>query len=394
MKGRIINERAMNVAGVMSGTSADGVDVALVRIYPRNRLPRLRLLAYEVFPYPWKLRQSVLAAVEAKSISVAELARLQTRLGLMYAESIETTCRKHGQKIELIGCHGQTFYHQAQLALYLGRKLATTWQAQDVGPIVERLHVPVVSDFRPADVAAGGQGAPLVPLLDYECFRHTKRARILQNLGGIGNLTLVPPNAKPDGLLAFDTGPGNMIMDRLMDTLYGRAMDRNGAIARRGRVIEAVVDAALGEPYFQRQPPKAAGREDFGRDYTAAFLRNCRRHSSKPEDAVATATALTARSLALAVEQFVLPRLKSRGADFVVSGGGAVNSTLMEMIDRLLTPMGLDVMTTDALGMPWAAKEAAAFALLAWNTWHRLPGNLPAATGAKRAVVLGRVSYA
>jgi anhydro-N-acetylmuramic acid kinase len=389
-----MKESAMNVAGVMSGTSADGVDVALVRIFPRSKTPRLRLLAYEVFPYPAKLRRSVLAAVEATSISVAELARLQTRLGIMYADSIEATCRKHGQRIELIGCHGQTFYHQGQPAPYLGRRLATTWQAQDVGPIVERLHVPVVSDFRPADVAAGGQGAPLVPLLDYECFRHSKRARILQNLGGIGNLTLVPPNDKPDGLLAFDTGPGNMIMDRLMDTLYGRTMDRDGAVARRGQVIEPVLETLLRAPYFRRQPPKAAGREDFGRAYTAALLRDCRRYSKKPEDAVATATMLTARSVALSVERFVLPRLHGATADFVVSGGGAVNSTLMEMLDHLLTPMGLAVMTTDALGMPWAAKEAAAFALLAWNSWHHLPGNLPSATGARRAVVLGRVSYA
>jgi anhydro-N-acetylmuramic acid kinase len=389
-----MTERAMNVAGVMSGTSADGVDVALVRIFPRSKLPRLRLLAYEVFPYPAKLRRSVLAAVEATSISVAELSRLQTRLGMMYAEAIETTCRKHNQEIELIGCHGQTFYHQAVPALYLGRKLATTWQAQDVGPIVERLHVPVVSDFRPADVAAGGQGAPLVPLLDFECFRHARRARILQNLGGIGNLTLVPANAKPDGLLAFDTGPGNMIMDRLMETLYGRTMDRNGAVASRGHVIEAVVATALNRPYFKRKPPKAAGREQFGQAYTATFLRECRRYSKKPEDALATAAMFTARSVAMSVEQFVLPRLRGVPADFVVSGGGAVNPTLMAMLDRLLTPMGLTVMTSDALGMPWAAKEAAAFALLAWNTWHHLPGNLPAATGASRSVVLGRVSYA
>ena len=385
--------RAMIVAGVMSGTSADGIDVAVTRIEAGKLQPKLTLLAHEGFPYPASLRRAVLAAMNASTTSTAELARLNWRLGLAYAEAVTATAKRHRLKLELVGCHGQTLYHQAHAQPYAGRKFACTWQAGETAAIASALQVPVVSNFRPADMFAGGQGAPLVPLLDFVLFSDAKRGRVLQNIGGIANLTAMPARGGSQKLIAFDTGPGNMVMDALALALFGKAFDRNGALAARGAVLTQVLDEMLKDVYFRQKPPRTAGREQFGREYAARFLEMCKRHSKKPEDALATATALTAESIAGSYAQFVHPKMKGIPVDYIVSGGGARNATLMAMLSRWLEPIGCRVMAIERFGMPAEAKEAAAFALLAWKTWHRLPGNVPAATGAKRAVILGQVTY-
>jgi anhydro-N-acetylmuramic acid kinase len=386
--------RSMTVAGVMSGTSADGIDVALVRIAPGKTRPILALLAHEGFAYPRALRSAVLAAMNAELTSTAELARLNWRLGIAYADAVKAAIARHRVKLDLIGCHGQTLFHQARASIYAGRRFACTWQAGEPAAIAAEIGVPVVSNFRPADMLAGGQGAPLVPLLDYALFADVKRGRVLQNIGGIANLTAIPAGGRADQLIAFDTGPGNMIIDALALELFGQPFDRNGAIAARGKVIEPVLAEALRNAYFRLKPPRAAGREQFGREYAAQFLAACARLSRKPEDALATATALTAESIVRAYKRFVQGRMKGRGVDYIVSGGGARNGTLMAMLARLLEPLGCELATSEEYGMPAAAKEAAAFALLAWQTWHRLPGNVPAATGAARPVILGQVTYA
>ena len=388
-----MNTHTMTVAGVMSGTSADGIDVALVRVAPGKSGPKLKLLAHDAFPFPAALRRAVLAAMDAKATSTAELARLNWRLGLAYAEAVKETARRHEAKLDLVGCHGQTLYHQARAEAYTGRKFACTWQAGEAQAIAAALKVPVVSNFRPLDMFAGGQGAPLVPLLDYVLFSDSKCGRVLQNIGGIANLTAIPAGAGPDKLIAFDTGPGNMVIDWMAQKLFGKPFDRNGALAAKGSVLAPVLSAALRHPYFQLRPPRTAGREQFGRAYAADFLSVCRRQSRNPKDAIATATALTAETIARSYARFAQARMKGRGVDFIVSGGGARNKTLVTMLAARLEPMGCAVMTSEKLGMPAEAKEAAAFALLAWHTWHRLPGNVPAATGAQQAVVLGQVTY-
>jgi anhydro-N-acetylmuramic acid kinase len=383
----------MIVAGVMSGTSADGIDVAVTRIEVGRLRPKLTLLAHEGFPYPASLRRAVLAAMNASSTSTAELARLNWRLGLAYAEAVTTTAKRHRFKLELVGCHGQTLYHQAHAQSYAGKKFACTWQAGETAAIASALQVPVVSNFRPADMFAGGQGAPLVPLLDFVLFSDTKRGRVLQNIGGIANLTAMPARGGSQTVIAFDTGPGNMVMDALALALFGKAFDRNGALAARGAVLTQVLEEMLKDVYFKQKPPRTAGREQFGREYAARFLKMCKRHSKKPEDALATATALTAESIAGSYARFVRPKMRGVPVDYIVSGGGARNATLMAMLSRWLEPIGCRVMAIEEFGMPAEAKEAAAFALLAWKTWHRLPGNVPAATGAKRPVILGQVTY-
>ena len=404
-----IDAKPMIVAGVMSGTSADGIDVAVVRIslshpnrrnknavrmgHPHLGQPKLTLLAHEAFPFPAVLRKAVLAAMDAKSTSTAELARLNWRLGLAYAEAVKKTARRNKAKLELVGCHGQTLYHQARAEAYAGRKFACTWQAGEAQAIAASLLVPVVSNFRPLDMLAGGQGAPLVPLLDYVLFSDAKRGRVLQNIGGIANLTAIPADGGPEQIIAFDTGPGNMVIDWLAQKLFGKNYDRGGALAAKGLVLAPVLSAALEHSYFRLKPPRTAGREQFGRAYAIDFLAACRRHSKNPADALATATALTAESIARSYARFVRAKMKGCDVDFIVSGGGARNKTLVAMLAARLEPMGCAVTTSEKFGMPAEAKEAAAFALLAWHSWHRLPGNVPAATGAKRAVVLGQVVH-
>jgi anhydro-N-acetylmuramic acid kinase len=386
--------RPLIVAGLMSGTSADGVDVALVRIAERFQRTRLGLLAHRAFPFPRALRQGVLRAMNARAISTPELARLNWRLGMAYAEAVRATVDATGIRPALIGCHGQTLYHQGAPAPYAGRRFACTWQLGEPALLAAEIRVPVVSNFRPADIAAGGQGAPLVSLLDYVLYAHPRRPRILQNIGGIGNLTAIPAGARQDQVVAFDTGPGNMVIDALMQQLFGKPYDRDGRTAARGEILEPVVRAALRDKFFRQKPPKSAGREQFGREYAAEFLRSCRKFSRKPEDAVATAAALTVSSIVDAILRFVWPLTAKAPFDCIVSGGGARNTTLLTWLREGLAQLGCTVDTSDDSGIPAEAKEAVAFALLAWQTWHRRAGNMPSATGAAHPVILGSVTYA
>lgn len=396
----MMKPKSMIVAGVMSGTSADGVDVALCRIVPsatKSASPRVKLIGAAAFPYPKPLRNAVLSAMDAKSISAAELSRLHWRLGEVYADAVESAAEQFGVKLDLVGCHGQTIYHQGTPSKYLGKPVRCTWQIGEPAIIAERLHTPVVSDFRPADLAAGGQGAPLVPMLDFCVFRSDKVSRVLQNLGGIANMTAIPARAAVDDLLAFDSGPSNMVIDACMTRLFGKAFDRDGRVAQRGNVNHILVDQLLREPYFSAPPPKSCGREEFGEAYTQRFIAMCRKAKLADADIVATATALTAKSILEGYRRFVWPHLgqtapSARSVEYVVAGGGAKNATLMAMLKEGLEPLGVRVRTTDDLGIPAQAKEGVAFALMAWLTWNGLPGNIPSATGALRPVVLGKVS--
>lgn len=400
------------VAGIMSGTSADGIDVAIVRIGPRIG-PRsqtgparlaVELLAHHASAFPAALRTAILAAQDAPAISTAELARLNWRLGLAYAKAFTAAASLHGEgaedtdRINLIGCHGQTIYHQAKPARYTGETFACTWQIGEMALLASASGLPVLSNFRPADMVAGGQGAPLVPLLDEAIYRDARRTRILQNIGGIGNLTVVPPASSASPVMAFDTGPGNMVVDALMQQLFHKPYDRGGKVAAKGRVLLPVIARILQQPFFAQKPPRSAGREQFGAAFTASLLRECKLHKASEQDAVATATALTAHAIAQACEQFVPAALRSGGLDLIVSGGGAKNLFLLQQLEALLAPRGMRVLlSSDAslpTPMPVEAKEAAAFALLAYLSWHHRPANVPSATGARHAVVLGQVTCA
>lgn len=372
----------------MSGTSLDGIDAALVDIHePEGSAgPDCRLVAFETVPFDAGRRAEIHGTI--LDGAPASLARLHARLGEWLAEAVRTLCRTADvslEAIDLIGSHGQTVWHQPPGEEGRG----ATLQLGDPATIAERTGVPVVSDFRSRDMAAAGQGAPLVPWVDRLLFT-TDHVRILQNIGGMANLTRVPAAGSDEALVAFDTGPGNALIDAAVELATGGAesFDRDGGWARRGAIDRPLLDRLLDEPYFRRPPPKSTGRERFGREYVRELAR---RHPPADADGwadlIATLTALTARSIALAVRRWAAP---GDGADLVVTGGGALNPTLMAMIRHELDP--LPVETGDVLGVDSAAKEALAFAVLAWAHVVRRPANVPSVTGAAGPRVLGSLT--
>jgi anhydro-N-acetylmuramic acid kinase len=383
--------KAMIVAGVMSGTSADGVDVAICRVsVGRNGVAPVRVLGHSKFAYGKKLRAIVLAAASGTKMSAAKLAQLSWRLGEEYAACVEKAAREHKLKPELVAVHGQTILHDADEGM--------TWQIGEAAVIAERLRLPVVSDFRPADMAAGGQGAPLVPMLDWYLFRHETKNRLLLNLGGIANVTALPAGGCVDDAMAFDTGPANIVIDAVMQRLYGRKYDGSGRTAARGKVLDGVVKTMRAAKYFNAKPPKSCGREEFGETFVDKLIALCEKADAEKEDIVATATALTVATIVDAYSKFCWPHLGqsapgTKTTEMLVAGGGAKNKMLMKGLSEKFGALGVKVATTESAGLAVEAKEAAAFALLGWLTWHGLPGNVPSATGAKRAVVLGKVSY-
>lgn len=379
----------MRVAGLMSGTSLDGIDVAIVEIRGRGWSKRVRTLAFRTVAYPEKVRQAILGVSNAPA-HTATISRLNFLLGELYAEALIETARRARIRLDsigLIGSHGQTIFHEGTPVSFLGRRIASTLQIGEAAVLAERTGIPVVADFRPRDIAAGGRGAPLVPYVDYLLFRHRRRGRVLLNIGGIANITAIPPSAPPEQVIAFDTGPGNMVVDALArHHTRGRwKFDRDGRLAARGRVNRDLLDQLLGDDYFRQPPPKSAGREQYGREFVERLLAT----GLPLPDLIATATAFTAAAVALGIERFVRPRMPVH--ELIVSGGGVHNPRMMAQLAAFLP--GVSVATSGDYGVDADAKEAIAFAVLAYETWGRRPANLPSATGARRPVVLGKVSW-
>jgi anhydro-N-acetylmuramic acid kinase len=348
----------MRVAGIMSGTSLDGIDVAVVEIRGR----RIKTVGFQTKPYPSSTRIALLSELDSPQIS-----RLNFFLGELYARAVLEATKRFGP-VDLIGCHGQTIYHQGGVH---------TLQIGEPAVIAEQTGVPVVSNFRARDIAAGGEGAPLVPFVDFRLFRHPTRTRVALNIGGIANVTVIPPSARPEDVTAFDTGPGNMVIDALArEFTKGRqSFDRNGRIAASGQINRKLLSQLLQDSYYRKRGPKSAGREQYG----AALVERMKKSEPSLENLIATATALTAATIARP--------LQSMEGDLIVSGGGVHNCQLMAEIAAFLPKMHLA--TSADYGIDPDAKEAIAFAVLAYESWHRRPSNLPSATGARRPVVLG-----
>ncbi|HUH14058.1 MAG TPA: anhydro-N-acetylmuramic acid kinase [Longimicrobiales bacterium] len=372
----------MRVIGLMSGTSLDGVDAALVRL--DGDAPEWRVEAFVAHPYPAERRERIHAAIQEGG--APELCRLHTALGEWFAEAALAACAAAGvaaDAVDLIGSHGQTVWHEPPAPEWRG----STLQMGCPATIAERTGIPVVSDFRARDTAAGGEGAPLVPWVDRLLFSHPERRRVLQNIGGMANLTRVPRRGEDAPLLAFDTGPGIALVDAAVELATGgeRVFDEDGRWAARGQVDEALLEELLAHPFLHRAPPKSTGRETFGRPMVARLAeRFTGGGEPRWKDLVATLTELTARSIADAVRRWVLPE----GADeLIVTGGGARNPELVRRIATALDP--LPVRTADALGLDPEAKEAVAFAVLGWAFVRERAGNVPEATGARGPRVLG-----
>jgi anhydro-N-acetylmuramic acid kinase len=378
----------MRIAGIMSGTSLDGIDVAIIDITGSGFKAKINVLTSHSVPYPRQIREALLA-VSNTSTQTGDISRLNFLLGELYVEALEETAERAQiplNTVKLIGCHGQTIFHEGQGAQYLGKKVASTFQIGESSVISERTGIDVISNFRERDVAAGGKGAPLVPYLDYLLIRHRGRGRVAVNIGGIANLTAIPPNTSSDRVIAFDTGPGNMVIDQLVSriTQGGQTYDRDGAIAASGILDPKLLAKLLRDKYFRGKPPKTAGREQYGAEFVTKLLDT----ELSSEDLIATATALTAESIALGVRNFVMPEM--RVDEVFVSGGGTHNPTLMRLLQKAMGP--IPVKESSEVGLDVDAKEAIAFAVMAYETAHQRPSNVPMATGARRSVVLGKLT--
>ena len=377
--------------GLMSGTSLDGIDAALVEIAGSGMSSRVKLKHFLSAPLEPEVAGRLLRIAAGKPFTSGELSQLNFLLGILYSEAVLKVCRQahiEVHQVDVIGSHGQTIYHQSEPTLICDRPVASTLQIGEASIIAERTGVTTVSDFRPRDMAAGGKGAPLIPYIDYLLFRDTRRGRILLNLGGIANLTSLPASARLSQISAFDTGPGNMVIDALVRhfTQDSKRFDPRGSIAESGNVIPPLLDDLLLDPYFAERPPKTAGREQFGEVFVSKFFTYSR--SSRFEDLVCTAVELTARTVADSVCKYC--KSPSLYQELIVSGGGAHNDYLLRRLAALLPQM--KVLKTDDYGIPVSAKEAVGFAILANETMHLRPGNVPSATGAIRPVILGKVA--
>lgn len=376
--------------GLMSGTSLDGIDAVLVEITGCGLSTRVELRHFLSTPFEPEVAERLLRIASGKRLPSAEVSQLNFLLGMLYSDAILNLCRLahiEVRQVELIGSHGQTVYHQSEPAMICGRPVASTLQIGEASIIAERTGVTTVSDFRPRDMAAGGKGAPLIPYVDYLLFRNRLRGRILLNLGGIANITTLPASARLSQVMAFDTGPGNMVIDALVRHFtHGRKhFDPRGSIAGSGKVIPELLETLLQDAYFAEPPPKTAGREQFGRAFVSRLLAFSR--TAPFEDLVCTAAELTARTVVDSISKHC--KSQSHYQELIVSGGGACNDYLLRRLALLLPRM--KVQKTDDFGIPVSAKEALAFAILANETMHWRPGNVPSATGASRPVVLGKV---
>ena len=377
--------------GIMSGTSADGIDVALVRVSSE----KARLENSAALAFPARVRDAILRLGEGRPTTTGEISQLNFLLGVIFADAALAACRKfrvRPSQIAVIGSHGQTVFHQGAAALFCGYKVASTLQIGEPSVIAQRTGITTVGDFRPADMAAGGQGAPLVPFVDYLLYGDVRVGRAALNIGGISNVTVIPRAANISDVFAFDIGPGNMVIDALVRHFTrGRKMfDRHAELAARGKLLPRLLAELLHDAYFRRSPPKTAGREQYGEKYVRHILTHAEARRADAADVIRTATILTALSIVDAMHRFIPAR--AGVSELIVSGGGAHNPLVMAQMQAALPEIRLR--TSGEFGVPGDAKEAFAFALLGWQTLQRRPSNVPRATGARKSVVLGKVCYA
>jgi anhydro-N-acetylmuramic acid kinase len=387
--------RSLLVLGLMSGTSADGIDIALARISGAPPRVKARLLNHTAVKFPAQVRAEILRVAEQRAITAGELSQLNFRLGQLFADAAKSACKRFRvslSAVDLIGSHGQTIFHQGLAGPYLGGRVASTLQIGEGAVIAAQTGITTVTDFRPADIAVGGQGAPLVPYADYLLYSDAKLGRVSLNLGGIANVTVIPAGAAREKVFAFDTGPANMLIDALVAHFtHGRKKFDDGAkMALAGRAIPALLDELMRDPYLKIEPPKSTGREYYGADYVKRVLTLGRRFNAKPDDLIRCVTIFTALSVVDALNRFVTRKVKI--AQLIVSGGGAQNPLIMSQLAAVLP--GVEVLPSSRVGVPEDAKEAFAFALLAYESFHQRAGNVFSATGARGPAVLGKICYA
>lgn len=383
-----MKKKSRLVAGIMSGTSLDGVDAVLLRVSGSGKSTRFQHVAAVHQPFPPGLRNLLLRNSSSKMSRVDDIARLNVLLAVFYADAMKklgATAHVRLSDISLIGSHGQTVHHLPNPVQLFGKSVRATLQIGDPSVLATLTGIPTVGDFRVADVAAGGQGAPLVPYFDWLVYRSKTKNRLLLNIGGIANFTVLPKNCSQDDVRAFDTGPGNMIVDGLMREYYGHPFDRNGKLASTGILSLDLFRWLMKHPYLRKAPPKSTGREEFGEKFLNRLLKRAKQYDR--EDIITTVTQFTAYAVYVAYRDFVEPAMHAD--ELIVSGGGSRNKHMMEALRHYF--MATKVLTIDDLGMPSESKEAACFAILANECVAGNPANLPGVTGAMKRVILGKL---
>ncbi len=408
LKASVLPERSFKVIGLMSGTSTDGISACLVEITPlisataRHEPRRLRVevLTHENNPYEPFFREEILEIVHPTKADVAateRLAWINVQLGYRLAEAAKSIAKKAStplHNIDLIGSHGHTFFHcpkprpMGNSPNRGGINLSTTLQLGEPSVIAYETGVTTVADFRMADVAAGGSGAPLVPYVDYLLFQDPVKGIALQNIGGIANVTFLPPSGGLDDIIAFDTGPGNMVIDRLVYHITNgkQSFDEGGALAQSGQVDQALLSALMDHPFLQKPPPKSTGREEFGHHFADNLLKKAGPGSAL--SLLTTATAFTAKSIAEGYKRFIMPHHMIH--EIILYGGGTKNHTLINLLREYLP--SVTISSIEELGIPTQAKEPMSFAVLAYEALVGRSSNVPRATGARDRVILGKIA--
>lgn len=386
---RLLNTDEKYVIGIMSGTSVDGIDVVLVKIKGHGLKSSVELIAFENYPFSNEVREQIFRLFELESSNVKDISQMNFLLGELYTQAVFQICEKANFKVtdvDLVGCHGQTIYHHPQVEVMDGINVSSTFQIGEGSVIAKKTGIVTINDFRVGDMALGGLGAPLVPYPEFLLYRSHEKTIALQNIGGIGNVTILPADCELLDVYAFDTGPGNMVMDGVIHYLTDgvQSYDMNGEMGAKGCVDEAFLASLLEDPYFKLVPPKTTGREYFGKAYVEAFIEAGRLRGLSDEDLVCNATALTAKSITLSYKWFV----KHPIDQVIIGGGGSYNKTLIQM---LKSELSAEVMTQEEYGLNSDAKEAIAFAILANETIHGHPSNVPSVTGALQPTILGKI---
>ncbi|AJG76389.1 anhydro-N-acetylmuramic acid kinase [Bacillus thuringiensis] len=379
----------MYIAGVMSGTSLDGIDVALVRIEGSGVESKVELIHFTTVPFCNDIKSEIQQALSIENSNVQLICSLNFKLGLCFANAVKEVCKEANfslEQLDLIGSHGQTIYH---LPKQDGNRIPSTLQIGEPAVIAYETNTTVISNFRTMDMAAGGQGAPLVPYSEVILYRDPSKNRLLQNIGGISNVTVIPSQQSDQNVIAFDTGPGNMIIDEVCQRLFQLPYDQNGEIAKQGRVVDEILTYCMSHPFLKMNPPKSTGREQFGEKFVSELLKRFEKHSK--ENILTTVTMFTVNSIVHHYKKFILPYYEID--EVILGGGGSYNSTLVEMLRNGLKDENCAIFIQEDIGYSSEAKEAIAFAILANETHHRNPSNVPSATGAKQSVVLGNITF-
>ncbi|HWO75012.1 MAG TPA: anhydro-N-acetylmuramic acid kinase [Bacillus sp. (in: firmicutes)] len=380
--------------GLMSGTSLDGIDAALVKIENQNGNIEITPVQFSTYPYPKEIKNKLLKLCDPETSRLEDLSNMNFLLGELFSRAAIQVIEQAGfnkEDILLISSHGQTVYHQPSPVSFAGESITSTLQIGDIGVIAERTGIITVGDFRTRDMAAGGQGAPLVPYADYLLFKEKEFGRVLVNIGGISNITVLPQNPAPEDVVAFDTGPGNMIIDAFANWATNGALsyDKDGSLAVKGSIDQKWLNELLQHEYFKLAPPKSTGRELFGTEFAKRLWEQAEAKGLNHVDKIATITELTAITIVQGLLPYIEPGFIK---EVLISGGGCFNHTLVKRI-RFHLPKEVEINGTDVHGMPSDAKEAIVFALLGYQCYFKTPNNLPSATGAKRPVVMGKIAW-